>query len=1265
MPPRVVPPPIRPLAPAAPSHVVRPKLSGLRELGLGETTKASPPTPSQNYGTTPSGLQCGSKAPSLAGIGLLSGLHSGPPSRTRGASQACLAHEVGAVPKTGSLSSAFHSEFRQSGGSPFGASTGLGELPPLLSMLSDGADDEGPPLINPTPPPLIRPIPSSGLPAKPSQASGLAGLLKAVKNAQVIQPPDPVLPSSALAERPASTTSWRPPPPPGMPASLLEQLREQMRQTQGATGKACHFGRQCKSVDCPNLHPDGRDIEDDLQSVICAFGRRCKRTNCFYVHPAGRVIDEDPSKGMCKLGESCTRPGCVFTHPDSRVAATHLRCFFCGELGHVHKDCPRHPQTWQPKVVVTGFPKDWTDAGEEGLSQRVQNELEAFGPLAATPEVSENSTKVTAVFKEAEHAKRSVTNLNGEVFEIDWVTPPPVNMPASVSSNNRDKRCTIFVGNIPYDTTEEELHDVFSRVGIISSLRIVYDKDTKQPKGYGFCDYTDPAIAQDALKYLQDVELRGRRLRLTQADHALRAHDGMPATGASGDKPYREAREDSPFDIQIKGFPQRWNADDMKDFLQGAVKGTIVGVTMPSTSSATVTDCATVSFSSEHEAKRACSDLQGQKIAGKPLTVLINGAVVQESGGAGGKSGDQERYLRSRSPSFASMERERPPKKKDDDNKRDTDKNDRNDRRENKGREKHLFVAIHIDELAMPQKPYVQPSATDREVWIDPFPDVESLEQWLATFGEVDDVFRIPDHNTGDPSDRGYVRFKEHSAAEHCVAGGCATWSESERTISSQKSARHGPRSSAYPESIVGKILGARGEAIVSLRDEIGASMLSLRGEGLGEHDRLSSQRVHFVCKGPPETLSKLQPALERAMAKVHAEIRDKIQAIEAGGKRSPHRDHRDNHREHWDHRDRPDEAAPWRPPGREHGGGGWAPPPPWGYGPPAGYPGGPPAGPPGAWPPPPWGAHPDYGPHGSWPPHPWMHPGGGPPPPGGTAQGPPGLPGPPGPPPGHHGVPPPPGSFQPGPPPTDPPHHGDNGEPEGEGRSRRRRRRTEDDPAGGAGVGGSRKRRKEADDGNAAMPRGSRSRERRKRRHKEGEEVVAAPQHHHHPRIMSPSRSRSCSRRRRRRRGQGEPARSAAEPTEYVEGRRGGSHRHGGGAENPAHPGGSPQNFGGEPTQAADSGRSVGDGFLANLPGELTELERELRQAVIGFLRDWSKEHKDGSNPNLVHLGADARIRSCKASALPREVALKTWLKQRLTHEIEVQGQMVVLCNP
>ncbi|MGH0182286.1 UNVERIFIED_CONTAM: hypothetical protein FKN15_009099 [Acipenser sinensis] len=73
------------------------------------------------------------------------------------------------------------------------------------------------------------------------------------------------------------------------------------------------------------------------------------------------------------------------------------------------------------------------------------------------------------------------------------------------------------VGNIPYEATEEQLKDIFSEVGLVVSFRLVYDRETGKPKGYGFCEYQDQETALSAMRNLNGREFSGRALRVDNA----------------------------------------------------------------------------------------------------------------------------------------------------------------------------------------------------------------------------------------------------------------------------------------------------------------------------------------------------------------------------------------------------------------------------------------------------------------------------------------------------------------------------------------------------------------------------------------------------------------------------------------------------------------------------------------------------------------------------------------------------------------------------
>ncbi|EIW53479.1 uncharacterized protein TRAVEDRAFT_60908 [Trametes versicolor FP-101664 SS1] len=76
----------------------------------------------------------------------------------------------------------------------------------------------------------------------------------------------------------------------------------------------------------------------------------------------------------------------------------------------------------------------------------------------------------------------------------------------------------VFVGNVPYNMGEDSLIDVFKSVGQVVGLRLVFDRETGKPKGYGFCEFADHETALSAVRNLNGQEIGGRPLRIDLAD---------------------------------------------------------------------------------------------------------------------------------------------------------------------------------------------------------------------------------------------------------------------------------------------------------------------------------------------------------------------------------------------------------------------------------------------------------------------------------------------------------------------------------------------------------------------------------------------------------------------------------------------------------------------------------------------------------------------------------------------------------------------------
>ncbi|CAN4088097.1 unnamed protein product [Withania somnifera] len=87
-----------------------------------------------------------------------------------------------------------------------------------------------------------------------------------------------------------------------------------------------------------------------------------------------------------------------------------------------------------------------------------------------------------------------------------------------MATSDSQRRC-VFVGNIPYDATEEQLIQICEEVGPVVSFRLVIDRETGKPKGYGFCEYKDEETALSARRNLQGYEINGRQLRVDFAEN--------------------------------------------------------------------------------------------------------------------------------------------------------------------------------------------------------------------------------------------------------------------------------------------------------------------------------------------------------------------------------------------------------------------------------------------------------------------------------------------------------------------------------------------------------------------------------------------------------------------------------------------------------------------------------------------------------------------------------------------------------------------------
>lgn len=75
----------------------------------------------------------------------------------------------------------------------------------------------------------------------------------------------------------------------------------------------------------------------------------------------------------------------------------------------------------------------------------------------------------------------------------------------------------LFVGNLSFRTTQEDLMDTFSPYGAVESVNIINDRETGQPRGFAFVEMTNSSEAEAAITALNGTELMGRAINVNEA----------------------------------------------------------------------------------------------------------------------------------------------------------------------------------------------------------------------------------------------------------------------------------------------------------------------------------------------------------------------------------------------------------------------------------------------------------------------------------------------------------------------------------------------------------------------------------------------------------------------------------------------------------------------------------------------------------------------------------------------------------------------------
>jgi cold-inducible RNA-binding protein len=103
------------------------------------------------------------------------------------------------------------------------------------------------------------------------------------------------------------------------------------------------------------------------------------------------------------------------------------------------------------------------------------------------------------------------------------------------------KNVNIYVGNLPFTATDQELTSLFSQFGEVTTARVVQDQHSGRSKGFGFVEMSSPEEAKRAIEELDNSDFSGRPIKVNEARPR---EDRGPRSGGGGGGGFRRDRND-------------------------------------------------------------------------------------------------------------------------------------------------------------------------------------------------------------------------------------------------------------------------------------------------------------------------------------------------------------------------------------------------------------------------------------------------------------------------------------------------------------------------------------------------------------------------------------------------------------------------------------------------------------------------------------------------------------------------------------------------
>jgi RNA recognition motif-containing protein len=92
----------------------------------------------------------------------------------------------------------------------------------------------------------------------------------------------------------------------------------------------------------------------------------------------------------------------------------------------------------------------------------------------------------------------------------------------------------LYVGNMSFDTSEDDLRKAFEEHGTVDSVNLIMDRDTNRPKGFGFVEMSNDTEAKAAMEALNEKDFQGRTIKVNEARPRTEGRRGGGGGGGFG-----------------------------------------------------------------------------------------------------------------------------------------------------------------------------------------------------------------------------------------------------------------------------------------------------------------------------------------------------------------------------------------------------------------------------------------------------------------------------------------------------------------------------------------------------------------------------------------------------------------------------------------------------------------------------------------------------------------------------------------------------------